>query len=182
MSAASCASPSLTHRMRSAQREPNRSHPTVAVRSGPVVAWNDQPCGWNTVGREPRIASRPASPALLLPRWTRSGLTAWMMRRSRRTSPSTLGPGERVASHACSSAPSPTTVSANGLGAGHATTVSKPRPSWSATSEATQLAAPSVTGWLTCRTFIGTPSHGGGVHCPVPAGATMTQVQLACPR
>ena len=45
------------------------------------------------MGRRPRRASRPASPALDECRWTTSGATESRIRRSRRTSPNTRGPG-----------------------------------------------------------------------------------------
>src|SRR4051794_5808025 len=79
-----------------------------------------------------------------------------MMRRTRATSPGTDGPGDRVAAQSCCVAPSADTRSASGDPPGQATSTSNPRATWSPTSDTTQLATPSVTGWLTCKTFIAT--------------------------
>lgn len=145
-------SASLTHTVRVAQRAPHRSQPTASAAVTPPTASNDQACGWNTVGIRPRTASRPARPAFALCACTRSGRTSATTRASRRTSETSAGPGDRVARHSRTSAPSALTSSARQPPSGQATVTSRPAASWARVRSVTTRATPASTGWARCRT------------------------------
>src|SRR5450759_5502255 len=66
-------------------------------RAGPLATQNDQPWGWKIVGRLPRMASRPPSPAVDEGRCTSSGCSASMMRRRSRSSVAMLREEFRLA-------------------------------------------------------------------------------------
>lgn len=110
-----------TQSSRCAQRVAYRSQRRVAAASAPSTAAKDQACGWKTVGTAPRTASRPASPALALCRWSMSGAAARTIRRSRQTSAAVAGPGERPAGQSWTSAPTAAASSASRPPRGQAT-------------------------------------------------------------